>query len=142
MPVFTESPSSQGRKRKGILTRQSNSPRSSKIQATSQDNSDNADVNVRDGSIPKDNSLMEKIRQSFSLYKPSFGNDQNGGQNGKNAGTPKEGRTLSLSEARALSEFGKYLSETNKDHQGAIVTLMRVRTSEHVSSFKIIMLMV
>lgn len=71
----------------------------------------------------KDYGFMSKLKQNFNYFKPILNNDM--GMCGDDA---KQGKKLSPSEARKLSEYGAHLSENNGDHEAAIVTLMRVRT--------------
>jgi len=133
MPVFNESLRSPSRVRKGILSKHGRSNSNpdlvlnslrSKTLSSSEDSDNMRDISMEPNTMTsRDNnssstSLISKIRNNFNFCRPP--EQQNGAQNGG-----REVKVLSPSEARALTEFGKHLSEKNNDHQGAIVTLMR-----------------
>ena len=71
------------------------------------------------------NSFFATVKQGFTQCNPTLAFDDNARSIEKSKG----GKKLSLMEARALSEYGAYLSKERNDHEAAIVTLMRVSES-------------
>lgn len=143
MPTIhvTESPKNSAKVLKGIMKRRSftnnsdiilisprsitaTSPRSTKAQQ--HEEFDYGQVNA-----PNDSSFMTKLKESFTVCSPMEStNDVIDQRVAKNAEKAKEGKRLSPLQARALSEYGAHLSEEGNDHQGAIVTLMRVSSKD------------
>ena len=118
MAIATESPKATVKARKGILMKRIRS-NSESAAISSPRASSSSPVNQDDC----DNGIISKIKYNFNYFKSMNTENMDGdGDNGK------EGKKLSLLEARALSEYGAYVSENNNDHEAAIVTLMRVRS--------------
>ena len=103
MAIATESPQSTIKARKGILVKRIRS-NSEAAAISSPRTSSSAPVNQGDG----DNGFMSKLKYNFNFFKPT--NTENMDADGDNG---KEGKKLSLIEARALSEYGAFLSENN-----------------------------
>lgn len=76
----------------------------------------------KDDGYPTDSGFFSKFKQNFTFNNNKVDIEKAGEQN-------REGKKLTYLEARALNEYGAMLSEKNNDHEGAIVTLMRVRNS-------------
>ena len=85
-------------------------------------------VSTSKSSNSSDISFFSKLRQGFVQCKPILNYDDNYIHEARKRVRLRDGKRLTYLETKALSEYGASLSEYQNDHQGAIVTLMRVRS--------------